>query len=121
MKHFVLVKTEDKCSIAKHKSFCGGYQFNSKFKICLYEKSMIKYILKRKLDRSFSKLVKLYYLIECDDEEGEVSNLTAKIDAMRISLLEDYSKYIGSKSTESYLAKLEIIEGRIQNNKSIHR
>lgn len=120
MKHFVLVKTEDKCSIAKHNSFSGEYQFNSKFKICLYEKSMIKYILKRKLDRSFSKLVKLYYLIESDDE-GEVANLTAKIDAMRISLLEDYSKFIGSKSTESYLAKLEIIEGRIQNKKSFHR
>ena len=78
---------------------------------------MIKYILTKKIDLSFKNIINMIMLLDEESDEGDVYAITAKIDTLRRLLLEKYSKYIGVKSTETYLKRIEKLEGKVGNRK----
>ena len=114
MEYFLITKTDKINTIDKKLKLTNGFEFNQRFKIRIYNKNIIKYILTKKINKNLKNITNLLLLIEesDDDTSDELYDLQIKITTLRSIVLEKYSKYIGEKITKDYLIKLNKLEVR---------
>lgn len=93
----------------------GGYSFNQKLPITLFNAELINYVLNKKLTNSLKGIINLYLLYE-DDEEGaenRANDLIPKIELLRSILIDNYAAFLSEGEIESYLTKMEKLEDKI--------
>lgn len=114
MNYYLISKT-DKAFKCKD-SFVpkGGFSFNQKLSITVYNIGMIRYILNKKLTNSLKNIINLYLYYEgADDEDGCANNLLPRIEVLRRILIENYALYLTESEIESYLTKFDKLEAKI--------
>lgn len=114
MNYYLISKTDKafKCKA----SFVpqGGFSFNQKLSITVYNIGMIRYILNKKLTNSLKNIINLYLYYEgADDGDGCAENLLPRIEVLRRILIEDYALYLTESEIESYLTKFDKLEAKI--------
>lgn len=117
MEYFSITKTDSKCEFDRVLSLKGGYEFNQRINITLYNNSMIRYILNKKINSSFKNIINMILALESDADDDDVNAIVIKIETLRTLLLEKYSRYIGVKDTETYLKRIEKLEEKTGNRK----
>lgn len=115
MRYLVISKTDKKNKMKKKLSLKNGFEFNKSVHITLYNHNMIHYILIKKLNNSLKNLINLYLLYE-DDEDARAKELSPKIELLRRVLIEQYAFYLEEVEIESYLDKLNKLEGKVLNS-----
>ena len=117
MEYFSITKTDVNYNIEECLSLKEGYKFNQKIKITLYNQTMIKYILIKKINTSLRNIINMILSLDNDEDEDGILEISAKIETLRKILIGKYSKYIGIKETEDYLKKLDKLEERVGTRK----
>lgn len=100
-------------SLQKKIPFKNGYSFRHKYDITIYNKNITQAILKQKVNSSIRKIL---LLLESDDE-GTSGEIMIKIETLRNILIENYMPFLGKKTTEMYLYKLEGLSSKVNRNK----
>ena len=99
-------------------SFEGGYGFNKKIRITIYNDSMINSIINSIVKTKLNKISVLNMLYENnDDDEGTGKLIQIKIEELRHILLGEYKEYISNKKMQKILKDLKEIESRYKVNK----
>ncbi|HBA37180.1 MAG TPA: hypothetical protein DCY94_00520 [Firmicutes bacterium] len=116
MEHFSLNKTDKKYTW-NPVMFKGGYTFNQKTHLTLYNYGMTRYILLKKLNISLRNLINLYLVyVEDEDDEGEnMENLLPKVETLRNVLIGKYAAYMSESEIEAYLMKLDSLAAKIDS------
>lgn len=116
--YYLITKRNPIKKLTKKIKFIGGYSFNHKLKINLYEKNIIHYILITKLNNSLKKIINIYLLYE-DEEDTDTRNdiILPKVESLRKILIESYAYYLTEGEIESYLTKLDKLESKLFSNK----
>lgn len=117
MEYFWVFKRDGDFKSKKRIVLKDGYSFNQKISITLYNPSMIRYILNRKVNNSLKAIINLYLLYE-DDDDARNSEVLPKIELLRSILLDSYRGFLTDKEIEEYLGKLDKIEKKIGSGKS---
>lgn len=125
MDYYSIYKTDKNFLCDNNITFKGGYSFNKKITITLYNAEMIEHILTKKFNKSLKNLINIYLMLE-NDEEGDnnaVDILEPKIEVLRNLLLGTYARFLDAKTVEDCLNKLEKFErkvGKLTVKKSRH-
>lgn len=116
MNYFLISKSDKIFKSDKKITPKGGYKFNQKIAISLYNNDMIRYILTKKINKSLKDIINLYLLNE-EDADG-CEELMPKIEFLRSLLIEKYSKHLNQYEVDAYLTKLEKLESKMFSSHS---
>ncbi len=115
MEYFLITKTDNKRKLSKPLKLFGGYSFNQKISITIYNYNIIRYILLKKLNNSLKSIINSYILFE-QDEDSDASALLPKLETLRNIFIEKYAFYLTESEIESYLMKIDRITEKVSAN-----
>ena len=116
MNYYLVSKTDKAFKCAGNLSLSGGFSFNQKTAITVYNLGMIRFILNKKLTNSLKSIINLYLFYEGnEDSDGCADTLLPRIEVLRRILIENYAFYMSESEIESYLTKFDKLEAKIGN------
>ncbi len=116
--YYSIYKKDKTFKTDKKITFKKGYTFDKKITITLYEPSLIKYVLIKKLNNSLKGLINLYKFYEDDDDDTRREALLPKIEVLRSIFLREYVDFLEEIEIESYLDRFNKLERKVDGSKT---
>lgn len=117
---YIINKKNDKYKSNKRLIFEGGFGFNKKIQITIYNEDMIKGIINNKIRTKLNKITVLNMLYENDEDDDSTGRLARiKIEELRCILLGEYKEFIGEKKINSLLKDLDKLEKSYKQEKKV--
>ncbi len=127
-----LIKKVDKKKFKKMIINNDGYKFkpnitNSEIiisHITLYNESMIKTILVKRIEKNFKRVAKITYDVITSDDDSSTSDAIMALDEvarLRSIILNRYQKYLEKKLEEEYLKRLRLLENELRSKIALYQ
>lgn len=119
MSTFKLYRDENKYKGEERIDLKKGYSFNKKVKVKIYDKDILRGILKKKMNISLKKIIEEY---KDTSESGEdTTNLLEPIEKLKYNFVKKYSKYFTKEDIIKYADRLNKLENKCAKKKNRSR